>query len=54
MTGGNIFCYQAFEGHSKLVDGIWRRKPKGLCQCLIRDGTRVLGHLTKVIPYTLW
>ena len=54
MTGGDIFFNQAFQGYSKLVDCIWWRELKGLCECLIRDGKCVLCNLTKVIPYALF
>jgi len=30
MTAGNIFCYQAFEGHSKLVMVLAAKSPRSL------------------------
>ena len=62
--GGSILFYQAFEGHCQLVDGIWWRKFKGLCECLVgnllagiefydrKEPTQQKGMLGHEIPST--
>ena len=52
-SGSGIFFYQTFESHRQLVDRIWWRELKGLCECLIGNGLRVLCNLTKMLPNTL-